>query len=226
MDDSRTRMVLGDEGTDQLKNAHVAVFGLGGVGGFACEALARAGVGELTLVDFDRVDASNINRQIIALTSTVGELKTDVMEVRIRDINPDANLHMKPVFYMPDEPHGIDFAQFDYVLDCVDTVKAKLGIIESAQAAGVPVISAMGAGNKIHPERFEIMDVFKTTGDPLARVIRHECRKRGIRKLKVVCSPEAPMKIKGERTPGSLSFVPSVMGLLMAGEVIRSLAGK
>jgi tRNA A37 threonylcarbamoyladenosine dehydratase len=205
----------------------VAVFGVGGVGGFACEALARSGIGNIDIFDKDVVSLSNINRQIIALHSTVGRAKVDVMKERISDINPDCKVNAHCVFYLPDNAEEYDLSKYDYIVDAVDTVSAKAEIICRATRLGVPVISTMGAGNKIDPTKFKVADIYKTEGCPLARVMRRELKKRGIEKLKVVYSPESPQRaIDGEgeeRVPGSLSFVPSVMGLIIAGEVIKDI---
>lgn len=229
---SRTVRVLGGEGILRLQKARVAVFGVGGVGGHLCEALARAGVGHLAIFDRDTVSLSNINRQIIALHSTVGESKVEVMTKRIKDINPYCEVSPHHMFYLPETADGVDLGQFDYIADAVDTVAAKIELAVRAQAAGVPIISAMGAGNKLYPERFSVTDLYKTTTDPLARIMRREMKARGIQNLKVVCSDEPPLPPhpdslqEGERpAPGSLSFVPAVMGLLMAGEIIRTLSG-
>lgn len=218
----RTQMLLGKEALLRLKNAHVAVFGVGGVGGYVAEALARSGVGQITLVDKDVVSISNINRQIIALTGTVGKEKTLVMKERICDINPEIRVHAKNVFFLPETANQFDFHDYDYVVDAVDTVSAKIEIIMKAKEAQVPVISSMGAGNKLDPTKFAVADIYKTSMCPLAKVMRHEMKKRGVRKLKVVYSTEAPIKT-GMRTPGSIAFVPSVAGLILAGEVIKDL---
>ena len=225
---SRTALLLGEEGVQKLNKARVAVFGVGGVGGYAVEALARSGVGAFTLVDPDRVSESNINRQIIALSSTVGRYKTQVAADRIRDINPDCRVETKEIFYLP-ENDEIDFSSFDYVVDAVDTVSAKLAIIQRAKEAGVPVISAMGAGNKLDPTRFEVSDIAKTTVCPLARVMRRELKKRGIEHVKVVYSQEEPQPAKaadeetGKPIPASVAYVPSVAGLILASEVVKDL---
>ena len=233
----RTERLLGEAGVRKLQSASVAIFGIGGVGGFAAEALARAGVGRLLLVDADTVAESNINRQIIADYSTVGRYKTEVMAERIGRINPAASVETRNVFYLPEDHGGITLAGFDYVIDAVDTVAAKLEIIVEAQAAGVPVISCMGAGNKLDPTRFTVSDIYKTSVCPLAKVMRRELKKRGITACKVVWSPEEPIAPKesaadiqpqtsGKRSvPGSVSFVPSVAGLIAAGEVIRAISG-
>lgn len=221
---TRTEMILGHDAIERLKSARVAVFGVGGVGGFAVEALARAGVGSITLVDSDKVSVSNINRQIIATVSTVGMYKTDAMMARIKDINPLCDVKVKSIFYSQETAHTIDLSQFDYILDCIDSVAAKIHLIVSAKEAGTPIISSMGAGNKLDPTRFKVSDISKTQVDPLARVIRLELRKRGINHLKVVFSDEIPINPTGERTPGSISFVPSVVGLILGSEVIKDLA--
>ena len=219
----RTEMMLGEDAVKRLKSSHVAVFGIGGVGGFAVEALARAGVGKLTLIDSDRVSMSNINRQIIALHSTVGRYKTEVMKERIADINPDCEVTVINEFYS--EENTISLEGFDYVADCIDSVKSKLHLITAAHTLGISLISSMGAGNKLDPTRFKVSDISKTHTDPLAKVIRTELRKRGINHLKVVFSDEEPINPTGERTPGSISFVPSVVGLIIAGEIIKDLSG-
>ena len=230
---SRSALLLGEEALERLGKCRVAVFGLGGVGSYVVEALARSGVGALDLIDSDRVDPSNINRQIIALHSTVGRLKTDVCRERVLDINPDCQVRTYPVFYLPETADSFDFASYDYVVDAIDTVSGKLMLIEQAKSAGVPVISSMGAGNKLDPTKFEVADIYATSVCPLAKVMRYECRKRGIDSLKVVYSKEPAISIsKRSDTPGkhavtgSVGFVPSVAGLIMAGEVIRDLTGK
>ena len=218
---ARTEMMLGKEAVEKLKGAHVAVFGVGGVGGFVCEALARAGVGRLTLIDADKVSVSNINRQIIALHSTVGKYKTEAMRERIADINPNCAVEGINEFYSEENP--IPLESFDYVADCIDSVKSKLYLICEAKRLGKAVISSMGAGNKLDPTRFTVADISKTHTDPLAKVMRTELRKRGVNHIKVVFSDEAPINPSGERTPGSVSFVPSVVGLIMAGEIIKDI---
>ena len=230
---ARTELLLGEEAMQRLQNTHVAVFGVGGVGGFVVEALARSGVGALDLIDNDTVAESNLNRQIIALRSTIGQYKTDVAKARILDINPDCRVTVYHTFYLPETAHTFDFSQYDYIVDAIDTVKGKLALAEQAQAAGTPVISSMGAGNKLDPTRFEVADIYKTSVCPLARVMRYECKKRGIKRLKVVYSkepPVRPVKKSDEQTvrrdiPGSTAFVPSVAGLIIAGEVIKDLIG-
>lgn len=225
---SRTELLLGADGLQKLHNAHVAVFGVGGVGGYVVEALARCGVGAFTLIDPDRVSESNINRQIFALHSTVGQYKTWAAKSRVLDIFPDCKVQTKEIFYLP-ENEEIDFSTFDYVVDAVDTVSAKLAIIERAKAANVPVISAMGAGNKIDPTRFEVSDLAKTTVCPLARVMRRELKKRGVEHVKVVYSKEEPQPVKatdeetGKPVPASIAYVPSVAGLILAAEVVKDL---
>ena len=218
---TRTEMMLGTEAVEKLKAAHVAVFGVGGVGGFTVEALCRAGVGKISLIDSDRVAVSNINRQIIATHSTVGMYKTEAMRDRIRDINPECEVVIYNQFYSEETPVSLDGV--DYVADCIDSVKSKLHLICEAKNVGVSVISSMGAGNKLDPTRFTVADISKTHTDPLAKVIRTELRKRGINHLKVVFSDEPPINPSGERTPGSVSFVPSVVGLIIAGEIIKDL---
>ena len=228
---SRTELLLGADAVERLKGCRVAVFGVGGVGGFAVEALARSGVGALDLIDNDTVALSNLNRQIIALHSTIGKFKVDVAAERVRDINPACEVKAHRVFFLPETEGQFDFSQYDYVIDAIDTVKGKLALVENAKAAGVPVICSMGAGNKLDPTAFEVADIYKTSVCPLARVMRYECRKRGIKKLKVVYSKEPPVALKQESeeetvrrsTPGSTAFVPSVAGLILAGEVIKDL---
>lgn len=219
----RTALLLGEAGLDRLQQKHVAVFGVGGVGGYAVEALARSGVGELTIVDRDEVTESNINRQIIATVKTIGRKKVDVMEERIADINPDCVVHKYSCFYLPETAAEFDFSEYDYVVDAVDTVTAKIELVLRAQEAGVPVISSMGAGNKLDPARFEVADIYDTSVCPLARVMRRELKKRGIKKLKVVYSKEEPLA-KRKAVPGSIAFVPSAAGLILAGVVVRELA--
>lgn len=228
----RTEMLLGEEAMHRLSNARVAVFGVGGVGGYVVEALARAGVGALDLIDNDEVALSNLNRQIIALHSTVGRPKVDVAAERVRDINPECAVTAHRMFFLPENKEQFDFTQYDYVVDAIDTVSGKLALIECAKEAGVPVISAMGAGNKLDPAAFRVCDLYETSFDGLARVMRKECRKRGIDALKVVWSDEDPLApdapeeghSPGRRsTPGSISFVPSAAGLLLAGEVVKDL---
>lgn len=215
--------MLGARALDKLKGSHVAVFGVGGVGGYAAEAIARAGVGKITLIDPDCVSVSNINRQIIALHSTVGKNKALVMKSRIADINADCAAAALPVFYAEDTESEVDFSDFDYVIDAIDTVKSKLLIIKRAKELNIPVISSMGAGNKLDPTRFRVTDIFKTSHDPLARAVRSELRKLGITSLKVVYSDEEPTGERAKRAPGSISFVPGAAGLALASEVILDL---
>lgn len=226
---SRTALLLGDESITKLNNAKVAVFGVGGVGGYAVEALARAGVGAFELIDSDTVSVSNINRQIIALHSTVGRFKTEVAAERIADINPHCRVTERRMFYLPENASEFDFGSYDYVIDAVDTVAAKVDIILRAKSAGVPIISAMGAGNKLDPCGFKVADISKTSVCPLARVMRSLLKKQGITSLKTVYSEEIPQKSdlrepeKGKSIPGSVSFVPSTVGLIIASEVIKDL---
>lgn len=240
--ESRTAMLLGEAGVEKLRRAHVVLFGLGGVGGYVAEALARAGVGALTLVDDDRVAESNLNRQIIALTTTVGMPKTQAAAQRVLAINPACKVVEKALFYTPETADQVPLEGADYVVDAVDTVTAKLEIIARARAAGVPVISCMGTGNKLHPELLRLSVLEKTEGCPLARVMRRECRARGLKNVPVVYSPEQPLAPAAEfaanegpgpqrggaprrQTPGSASFVPGAAGLILAGKVIRDIAG-
>lgn len=229
---SRTAYVYGEEAIEKLNKSRVAVFGVGGVGGYICEALCRAGVGSIDIFDRDCVSVSNINRQIIALHSTVGRPKVEVMKERMLDINPDCKVNAYNVFYLPENADEFDLSGYDYIADAVDTVAAKLEIAERAYKLGIPVISAMGAGNKTDPTRFEIADIANTTVCPLARVMRRELKARGIKKYKVVYSKEDPIKSgvideeSGKSIPGSLSFVPSAVGLIMAGEIVNDLVKK
>lgn len=236
----RTEVLIGEGALASLYKKKVAVFGIGGVGGYVCEGLARAGIGHLVIVDDDRVSESNINRQLIALGSTVGKYKVDVMEERLKDINPELVIEKHRCFFTPETSAEFDFGSFDYVVDAIDTVTGKIELIMKAKEAGVPVISAMGAGNKLNPALFEVADIYKTSVCPLARVMRRELKKRGIKKLKVVYSKEEPREglvlseevLEENQTegrsgkpkkavPGSISFVPPVMGLIIAGEVVR-----
>ncbi len=230
---SRTELLIGEDGLKRLGCAKIIVFGIGGVGSFVVEGLARCGVGALTLVDNDCVSLTNINRQLIALHSTVGKPKTDVAKARIRDIDPEILVHTYETFYGPQTKDLFDLKEYDYIIDAIDTVSSKLLLIEEAHRAGVRIISCMGTGNKLDPSRFEITDINKTSGCPLAKVVRTELRKRGIKKLKVLFSKEVPIKqsllngetkgTTGRPVPGSISFVPSVAGLMIAGEVIRDI---
>lgn len=229
---SRTRMLIGDDGLLKLKNARVIVFGVGGVGSYAVEALARAGIGTIDIVDSDTVSVTNINRQLIALNSNIGMSKVEIAKKRISDINPNAAVNSYEVFFAPDTEKLFDFSVYDYVIDAIDTVSAKLRLVEICNELNVPIICSMGTGNKFDPTRFKVTDIFKTSGCPLARVMRYELRKRNIKKLDVVFSDEevkAPKFQTSEETgkksvPGSLSFVPPVAGLILAGEVISKIA--
>ena len=238
---SRTQLLFGEEAMKILANSRVAVFGVGGVGGYAVEALARSGVGALDLIDDDKVCITNINRQIIALGSTVGMYKVDAAAERIHNINPDCRVTCHKMFYMPDTSDKLDFSQYDYIIDAIDTVTGKIEIIMQAEKAGVPVISSMGAGNKLDPTAFEVADIYKTSVCPLAKVMRYQLKRRGIKKLKVVYSKEQPLVPQGiaaedgsgetdmrtgtarRSTPGSTAFVPPVVGLIIAGEVIKDI---
>ena len=231
---SRTELLLGVDAMDKLRNARVAVFGLGGVGGYVVEALARSGVGCLDLIDHDTTSLTNINRQILATHATVGMSKAAAAAARVKDINPDATVHVHETFYLPDTAAQFDFAQYDYIVDAIDTVTGKLMLALDAQRCGTPIISSMGTGNKLDPTAFRVADISQTKGCPLARIMRKECKKRGIQKLKVVYSEEEPIPSKldgleeelpeGRRAlPGSVAFVPSVAGLIIAGEVIKDL---
>lgn len=218
----RTEMVIGKYGVEKLRSTAVMVLGIGGVGSYTAEALARAGVGKLTLVDKDTVDVTNINRQLPALHSTVGRAKVEVMAERIADIDPDCDVAAEQCFFLPETAEQFDFRRYDYVVDAIDNVTGKLAIIEKAAAEGVPVISSMGTGNKLDPSMFRIATIEETRVCPLARVMRKELRARGIEGVKVLYSEEPPVK-GGSSVPGSISFVPSVAGLMIAGEVIRDI---
>ena len=232
---SRTRLLLGENAMTRLKNARVAIFGLGGVGGYTLEALARAGIGKLVLVDHDTVSLTNLNRQILATHATVGMAKTEAAKRRALEIDPTIEVTVHDTFFLPDTAAQFDFTQYDYVVDAIDTVTGKLALASICQESGTPIISSMGTGNKLDPTAFRVADISETSGCHLARIIRKECKKRGIRKLKVVYSQELPRESTEETTeappegrralPGSVSFVPSVAGLIIAGEVIRDLAG-
>lgn len=232
---SRTALLLGTEGMEKLKKAKVAVFGLGGVGGYVVEALARCGIGALELIDHDTISVTNLNRQILASRSTIGRSKAETAKARVLDIDPDIQVTARQTFFGPDTAHEFDFSQYSYVVDAIDTVTGKLALVAAAQAAGVPIISCMGTGNKLDPTKFQITDIAKTSVCPLARIMRKECAKRGIRHLKVLFSTEDPISPAPDATiaeelpegrrslPGSVSFVPSVAGLMIAGEVIKDL---
>ena len=246
---SRTELLFGKEAMDKLAHSRVAVFGVGGVGGFACEALVRSGVGAFDLIDDDKVCLTNLNRQIIATRKTVGKYKVDVMKERMEEINPDVDVRVHKCFFLPENADDFPFEEYDYIIDAVDTVTAKIAIVMKAQALGIPVISSMGAGNKLDPTAFRVADIYKTKVCPLAKVMRRELKKRGVKKLKVVyseeiptrpiedmaiscrtnciCPPGAEHKCTERRDiPGSTAFVPSVVGLIIAGEVIKDIAGK
>ena len=238
---SRTRLLLGSEGVDRLRSAHVALFGLGGVGGYAAEALARAGIGRIDLIDNDTVSLTNLNRQMLALHSTLGQYKVDAAAARIRDIDPTIEVRTFKTFYLPETANQFDFTRYDYVLDAIDTVTGKLALMQQARDAGIPIISCMGTGNKLDPTGFKVADISKTSGCALSRVIRKECAKRGIKGVKVVYSEELPLEVENDAEemaqsreagssrrslPGSTPFVPGVAGLIMAGQVIRDLSGK
>lgn len=230
---SRSELLLGREAMDKLSKSRVAVFGVGGVGGYAVEALVRSGIGAVDLIDNDKVSLTNLNRQIIATHSTIGEYKVDAAKKRCLDINPNVIVNTHNVFYLPENADEFDFSQYDYIVDAIDTVSGKIALVENANKSATPIISSMGAGNKLDAAAFEVSDVFKTSVCPLAKVMRRELKKRGIKKLKVVYSKEEPIKPKGEceessafrQLPGSVSFVPSVAGLIIAGEVVKDLIG-
>lgn len=232
---SRTRLLLGEAAIERLQSAHVAVFGIGGVGGYVCEALVRSGVGTFDLIDSDTVSVTNLNRQIIATTESIGCSKVEVMRERMLTINPDVVVNVKNCFFLPENADEFPFETYDYVVDAVDTVTAKIELVLKAKAAGVPIISAMGAGNKLDASRFRVADINQTSVCPLARVMRRELKARGIKKLKVVYSDEPPISPRGEvpkeelsgekkrAIPGSTAYVPAVCGLIIAGEVVRDL---
>ncbi len=228
---TRTELLYGREGMKILAESRVAVFGIGGVGGYVVEALARSGIGALDLIDNDQVCLSNLNRQIIATMKTLGRDKVDAARERVGEISPECRVRTHKVFYLPENEDQFDFRDYDYVVDAIDTVAGKLAIIENAKKAGVPVISSMGAGNKRYPALFEVADLYETSVCPLARVMRRECKKRGIESLKVVYSKEKPVRPAGSNrderkaVPGSTAFVPSVAGLIIAGEIINDLTG-
>ena len=234
---SRTGLLLGEEAMETLKNARVAVFGIGGVGGFVCEALVRSGIGAFDLIDNDTVSITNLNRQIIATRKTVGMYKTEVMKERMKEINPDVDVKTHACFFLPENADEFPFSSYDYVVDAVDTVTAKIELVMKCQKEGVPIISSMGAGNKLEAAAFKVADIYKTNMCPLAKVMRRELKKRGVKKLKVVYSEEKPLRPMGEmfikeppqnkrEIPGSVAFVPSVAGLIIAGEVVKDLTGK
>ncbi len=224
---SRTELLIGTKAVRTLAGKRVAVFGVGGVGGYVAEALVRSGIGEIDLIDNDKVSLTNLNRQLIALHSTIGRDKVEVLSERIKDINPDCRVNAHNCFYLPENSSEFDFGLYDYVVDAVDTVTAKIQLVMQAEEAGVPIISSMGAGNKMNPTEFEVADIYKTSVCPLAKVMRHELKKRNIRKLKVVYSKENPVKPHESEEEnckaGSVAFVPSVAGLIIASEVIKDL---
>lgn len=233
---SRTELLFGAEAMAKLASSRVAVFGIGGVGGYTVEALVRSGIGAVDLIDNDKVCLTNINRQIYATCKTIGQYKVDVAAERIAEINPDTVVRTYKTFYMPDTADQFDFTEYDYIVDAIDTVKGKLELVCRANAAGTPIISSMGAGNKVDPTAFEVTDIYKTSVCPLARVMRYELKRRGIKKLKVVYSKEQPITPRGDasseaagtarrQVPGSCAFVPPAVGLIIAGEVIRDLIG-
>ena len=222
---SRTENLIGTNSLKKLENCHIAVFGVGGVGGFVVEALARAGVGTIDLIDSDCVDITNLNRQIIALHSTIGEKKVAVMRDRVLDINPNAVVNTFPILFLPENSSQFDFSKYDYVIDAVDNVTAKIELVMKCQEANTPIIASMGTGNKLDPTKFEITDIYKTSVCPLAKVMRYELKKRDVKKLKVLYSKELPIKTSN-RTPASISFVPSAAGLIIAGEVIKDIIKK
>ena len=246
---SRTQLLLGKEAMDALFASRVAVFGIGGVGGYVCEALVRSGVGAFDLIDDDKICLTNLNRQLIATRSTVGKYKVDMMEARMKDINPNVDIRTHKCFFLPENADEFPFSEYDYIVDAVDTVSAKLSLAVKAQEAGVPIISSMGAGNKLDATAFRVADIYKTSMDPLARVMRRELKKRGVKKLKVVYSQEQPIRPVEDMSiscrthcicppgakhkcterrdiPGSTAFVPSVVGLIIAGEIVRDISGK
>ena len=246
---SRTQLLLGKEAMDALSASRVAVFGIGGVGGYVCEALVRSGVGAFDLIDDDKICLTNLNRQLIATRSTVGKYKVDVMEARMKEINPNVDIRTHKCFFLPENADEFPFSEYDYIVDAVDTVSAKLSLAVKAQEAGVPIISSMGAGNKLDATAFRVADIYKTSMDPLARVMRRELKKRGVKKLKVVYSQEQPIRpvedisiscrthcicppgakhkcTERRDIPGSTAFVPSVVGLIIAGEIVRDISGK
>lgn len=220
---TRTKTLIGTEALQHLQKSKVAVFGIGGVGGYVLEALVRAGVGSIDIIDNDKVNITNINRQIIALHSTIGQAKVNVAKQRAFDINPNLELNAIENFYSPENSNDFDLKKYDYIIDAIDSMTSKIELIVRAKEVGIPIISSMGTGNKLHPELFEIDDIYKTSVCPLARVLRTELKKRNVKDLKVVYSKEIPIKEKGSRIPASISFTPPVAGLIMAGEVIRDL---
>lgn len=219
---SRTESLIGAENLTVLQNSHIAIFGLGGVGGYAAEALARSGVGLLDIIDYDKISLSNINRQIIATHKTLGEYKTDVMKKRLSDINPEIKINTHTLLYLPEISDTFDFSKYDYIIDAVDNITAKINLVIKADENNVPIISCMGTGNKLDPTKFEVSDIYKTSVCPLAKVMRYELKKRNIKKLKVVYSKELPIKTSS-RTPSSMIFCPATAGMVLANEVVRDL---
>lgn len=231
---SRTELLLGEESMDKLNKARVAIFGIGGVGGYVCEALVRSGIRSFDLIDDDKVCLTNLNRQIIATHKTIGQYKVDVMKERMLDINPEADVRVYRSFFLPENADQFPFSEYDYVIDAVDTITAKIELVMKCQEMNIPIISSMGAGNKFEGSAFRVADIYKTKMCPLAKVMRRELKQRGVKQLKVVYSEEQPIspemeteeETKRRSTPGSLAFVPSVAGLIMAGEVVKDLTGK
>lgn len=231
---SRTELLLGEESMDKLNKARVAIFGIGGVGGYVCEALVRSGIRSFDLIDDDKVCLTNLNRQIIATHKTIGQYKVDVMKERMLDINPEADVRVYRSFFLPENADQFPFSEYDYVIDAVDTITAKIELVMKCQEMNIPIISSMGAGNKLEGSAFRVADIYKTKMCPLAKVMRRELKQRGVKQLKVVYSEEQPIspemeseeETKRRSTPGSLAFVPSVAGLIMAGEVVKDLTGK
>ena len=220
---SRTETLIGNSALEKLSKSRVAVFGIGGVGGYIVEALARAGIGFIDLIDNDDINITNINRQIIALHSTIGKSKVDVAKQRLLDINPKINVEIHKVYFTPETSDLFDFSKYDYIIDAIDTVTSKIELVVKAKEYNIPIIASMGTGNKLNPEMFEVTDIYKTSVCPLAKVMRTELKKRNIKKLKVIYSKEIPIKQQGQRIPASISFVPPVAGLIIAGEVIKDL---
>ena len=220
---TRTELLIGQDALNKLSKTHIAIFGIGGVGGYVVEALARAGVGNLDLIDNDEVSVTNINRQIFALHSTIGKPKVEIAKERVLDINPEISIRTFKTFFEPKTSKEFDFTKYDYIIDAIDSVTGKIELVLKAKEVNVPIISCLGTGNKLHPEKFEISDIYKTSVCPLAKVMRTELKKRGIKKLKVLYSKENPIKQSGQRIPSSISFVPPVAGLIIAGEVIKDL---
>lgn len=220
---SRTETLIGKDSLNKLKTSHIAVFGAGGVGGYVIEALVRAGVGSIDIIDNDTINITNLNRQIIALHSTIGQYKVDAFQNRILDINPECNVKTYKTFFTSENSNEFDFRKYDYVVDAIDTVSAKIELVLRCQEVETPIISSMGTGNKLNPEMFEVSDIYKTSYCPLAKVMRGELKKRGVKRLKVVYSKEIPKKINGQRVPASISFVPPAAGLIIASEVVKDI---